>query len=196
MSLRNEGTMEVNVSVCTDGPIQRVSVDISPGSDMGLTNERSFSWVSSAHKGNESGTTSGVNLLPSVSNKLDDGPPRPRPRYKRRNSAVASMLLPVVRTSMNHATNLRSPCARSGSPESLHLSTAASYPILDLSEAIKKAQELLQENSESPPPLENVRAKKHMFKRASVPWGQTYPELTTVQSDNVVERSHKRQRRG
>ena len=197
MSLRTEGTMEVNVSVCTDGPRQQVSVEKSPGSDNRLAKETSFQWVSTTHKGTESFAPPSMlmNGLYSGSNELDDGPPRPRPRYKRRNSAVASMLLPImVKASTVHATQFRS-SARSPETFPPLLSAGAANPPLDPVEAINKAQELLQEKSESPPPLEPVRAKKRMFKRASVPWCQTYPEPTVVQSD-VVERSHTRQRHG
>ena len=161
-----------------------------------MTNETSFEWLSTTNNGTKSvaQTSTLISGLYSGSNDLDDGPPRPRPRYKRRNSAVASMLLPMVRASTTHTTQFRSSAP---SPDSLLLSTALADPTLDPVEAITKAQELLQEKSDSPPPLEPVRAnKKRMFKRASVPWCQTYPEPTVVQSAEVVERSHKRQRHG
>jgi hypothetical protein len=130
-----------------------------------------------------------INVLHSGSNELNDGAPRPRPRYKRRNSAVASTLLPMIKTSMMNTIPFQSSSA--DSTETLHLSTADAFLILDPSEAIKKAQELLQEKSESPPPLETVRAKKHKLKRASVPWGQTCREST-----DVFERARKRHRHG
>jgi hypothetical protein len=54
MALRNERTIEINVSICTDDHSQRLAVDTSPGNDISFMNETSFKWMSTSHEGIES----------------------------------------------------------------------------------------------------------------------------------------------
>lgn len=88
----------------------------------------------------------------------------PRQRYKRRNSAIASMLSPSVTS----AAATDSSCS---DLPSLRLSTAL-HP-MDPVEALSKAKQLLTNipDNTSPPPLKSLGASK---KRASAPWSHKY----------------------
>mmetsp|Transcript_11953 Transcript_11953/g.19818 ORF Transcript_11953/g.19818 Transcript_11953/m.19818 type:complete len:180 (-) Transcript_11953:175-714(-) len=102
----------------------------------------------------------------------------PRQRYKRRNSAIASMLLSSVTAAAT--------CDSREPVQSLRLSTAL-RPSMNPSEALAKAEQLLKNLPDSPPALREISV---MQKRASTPWCQKY----YVPTDREIEQSRKRQR--
>ena len=156
----------------------RISLEISPSSNPLSASEQNIDWDCSLHKENQSSTAAGLscaNLL--YPTEPDEHRPKPRVRYQRRNSAVASMLFPAAtHASINFpsASQLQSSDS-DNARSSLHLSTRMN-PIR-LTDALKKAQLIVDEmTSYSPPPLENDRLLVKMSKRVSVPWSQKYQE--------------------
>lgn len=191
--------MEFNISSSNGNDVSsRISFELSPVKDILSASEPNMDWDCSMYKDKQSSTlkepSSAELLYPS---EPDVPRPRPRVRYQRRNSAVASMLFPAA---SNASRNFPSFLSSDGNAGPLHLSTRIRH--IGLSEALMKAQELVQHSpSISPPPLEGDEIPGKMLKRVSLPWSQKYeekvpPDLeeTTSGSDVTEEGKRKRQR--
>lgn len=183
----------------------RIALEISPTNDPLSASEPNIDWdCCLLHKESQSSTASGLScaslLYPT---EPDEHRPRPRVRYQRRNSAVASMLFPAATYASKNfpsSSQFRSSDNNNDVEGSLHLSPRIN-PIR-LTDALKKAQKIVDEStSDSPPPLESDQVLVKMSKRVSLPWSQKYQEevsprreSSAVGSDSSEGGTRKRQK--
>jgi hypothetical protein len=177
----------------------RLSLEPSLERDDLSASEPNIEWDCSMHKEKQLSTSNGPSTADFLYPTEPDVPrPRSRVRYQRRNSAVASMLFPAASHASRNCSLLR-PSDRNA--EYLHLSSTCMRHI-QLTEALQKAQELVQLSTSDPPPhLDRDEAVGKMLKRASLPWSQKYQEeasphhgATASESDMTEEGTRKRQK--
>ena len=159
--------MEANISFSSSGLNPRITVEMPSVKDGLLTSETNFD-RSQKKTETMSAPTEAISIHSLCSDSLYHNeqnvePPRPHVRYKRRNSAVASMLFPSTIATATSFSALRTPASSVAS-----LGLSADLCLLDPVEALAKAQKLLQNIPDYPPPFQ-PETLADTKKRKSVP---------------------------
>ena len=200
--------MKVDTSISRETLSPRISRDSPPHKNSISASDPHIEWcysikvgkIASPSKG-ECGENSVDSVILSPTEPTECRP-KPRVRYQRRNSAIASMLFPSTLAAMEYPAFRTSDTSSSDSILSIPTLQNSVLP-MHLAEALEKAQEVVGHSLESSPSLQSDQVSKRMSKRASLPWSQKYQvtssnrepssPLLSSPDTNTVE-SRKRQR--